>query len=360
MNDIRNTPLGRLIFLSALSGGAAPVERTATGNPLTFETDLARPLKSLIANFLPVQSGTGDPSPTNIRPITGWTGLDVWHGGKNLFDVSSYPFTASRRISGEDGGDGSNSSYKATLDFIPCEDIAGKTVTLNKRPSGNIPGIGFYSSPSVSDFVSGLKNAHGTAGAPWTFTIPSNAKYMRFTVLADETEIQIEFGSTATEYEPYQPITAYPVTWTTHGTVYGGYVDLVTGEVWGTWEEIASYDGETLPGRWLSDRDVYSAGSTPTTGAQVVYELATPTLITTLTPQQINAIKGNNTVWSDGNGDCEVDYLISAGYADSHPVGGLGSGLLGFGSGNPDPDEPGEPDDNTGDDQPGNDQPEEP
>ena len=84
---------------------------------------------------------------------------------------------------------------------------------------------------------------------------------------------------------------------------------MVTGELWGTWEEIASYDGETLPGRWLSDRDVYSAGSTPTTGAQVVYELDTPVLVTTLPTQQITALIGNNTVWSDGNGDCKVTYL---------------------------------------------------
>ena len=51
-------------------------------------------------------------------------------------------------------------------------------------------------------------------------------------------------------------------------------------------------------------------------------------------------------------------YLVSAAYADSHPVCGLGSGLLGGGSGNPDPDEPGEPDEPVEPDQP--DEPAEP
>lgn len=43
------------------------------------------PVKSLIVNIDPVQSGTGDPSPTNVRPITGWTGANVVRTGKNLF-----------------------------------------------------------------------------------------------------------------------------------------------------------------------------------------------------------------------------------------------------------------------------------
>ena len=31
------------------------------------------PLKSLTASIVPVQAGSGDPSPTNVRPISGWT-----------------------------------------------------------------------------------------------------------------------------------------------------------------------------------------------------------------------------------------------------------------------------------------------
>ena len=75
-------------MIHALAGGKE-VEDTAIGNPLTFLTDLARPLKSLVASFLPVQSGSGDPSPTNVRSISGWSGVNVWHTGVNLFDESS-------------------------------------------------------------------------------------------------------------------------------------------------------------------------------------------------------------------------------------------------------------------------------
>lgn len=44
----------------------------ASGPIATFEgEDL--PLKSLTASIVPVQAGSGDPSPTNVRPISGWT-----------------------------------------------------------------------------------------------------------------------------------------------------------------------------------------------------------------------------------------------------------------------------------------------
>ena len=68
--------------------------------------------------------------------------------------------------------------------------------------------------------------------------------------------------------------------------------------------QIAAYAGESLPGAWISDRDVYADGAMPTTGAQVVYKLATPTTIQ-LTPQQITALSGTNTLYTD-SGDTAV------------------------------------------------------
>jgi len=37
------------------------------------------PVKSLTAQIDPVQTGSGDPSPSNVRPITGWTGCKIRH-----------------------------------------------------------------------------------------------------------------------------------------------------------------------------------------------------------------------------------------------------------------------------------------
>lgn len=52
---------------------------------------------------------------------------------------------------------------------------------------------------------------------------------------------------------------------------------------------IDSYDGEALPGPWLSSKDVYAEGSSPTTGAKVVYALEWP-VATDLTDAQLAAL----------------------------------------------------------------------
>ena len=106
-------------------------------------------------------------------------------------------------------------------------------------------------------------------------------------------------------YEGHETDISFP------SPVYGGTPDIISGRMLVEWAEIASYNGETLPGEWMSDRDVYSAGTTPTIGAQVVYKLATPQEIT-LTPQQITALLGDNTIWSDADGQMTAVYLKKA------------------------------------------------
>lgn len=82
------------------------------------------------------------------------------------------------------------------------------------------------------------------------------------------------------------------------GTVYEGSFDPVTGALLSTMANIASYNGETIGEPWLSSMDEYVAGTTPTTGAQVVYTLTTPVEYQ-LTPQQVQALVGTNNVWAD-------------------------------------------------------------
>lgn len=382
----RFTGYKRLLALAALSGGAAPVERTATGNPLTFETDLSKPLKSLIAKFLPVQAA-GTPSPDNILPITGWTGVNVSHGGKNLLDTSV------------------KAVYSVTT--VGLGSVYGRYETKLKAGTYTFS-VEFLNSEHCGAY---LKEKNGAETITlWTaqttttekkFTITEDGEYNIWVYRSQAGggvnpdnigDFQLEVGETATAYEPYISPSVYHVTWSSEGTVYGGYVDLVTGEVWATWWGIdatwaqgtnpfvgSSFTRKTFnfskpvkgtdenftnqkcniaPYSWntnqsdhfyISESKAYLWLPNDSDGGTIVQfasKLISPVLITTLTPQQINALIGNNTVWSDANGDCEVTYLVSAAYAEDHPVGGLGSGLLGggFGSGTGDPDEPGEPD----------------
>ena len=91
-------------------------------------------------------------------------------------------------------------------------------------------------------------------------------------------------------------------------TEYGGSYDFVSGEGQGEWGYIASYNGETLPSEWISDRDVYAPNTTPTTGAEVAYKLATPTSFST-TPTPIPLNKGTNVVSTDAD-DLELKYSV--------------------------------------------------
>lgn len=81
-------------------------------------------------------------------------------------------------------------------------------------------------------------------------------------------------------------------------TIYGAEWDVVSGELKATDGYIASYNGESLPSTWISDRDVYASGTTPTIGAEVVYKLATPTTID-LSPLSIRMLEGTNNLYAD-------------------------------------------------------------
>lgn len=95
-------------------------------------------------------------------------------------------------------------------------------------------------------------------------------------------------------------------------TVYGGEVDVVNGGGKITHGYIASYNGETLPSTWISSMDAYAEGTTPTTGAEVCYELATPTTVS-LTPTLIKSLNGTNNLSVDCGEIIEGEYFKALG-----------------------------------------------
>lgn len=130
---------------------------------------------------------------------------------------------------------------------------------------------------------------------------PTFAPYSNICPIMAYTEGEIEVsdgdGNTTTH------TTTYP------SAIYRGSEDVVNGEVVTEWGMIASYAGETLPGEWISDRDEYAPGTTPTTGAQVAYALATPiTSPVTPTNLPIKSLSGYNHIESS-TGEMEVEYI---------------------------------------------------
>jgi hypothetical protein len=89
-------------------------------------------------------------------------------------------------------------------------------------------------------------------------------------------------------------------------TVYGGSLDVVNGEL-KVVPYYDSYNGETLEGEWISDRDVYAVGTTPTIGAQVVNIGATPQTYQ-LTPTIIKSLQGENNFFADSGEVIKLQY----------------------------------------------------
>ena len=51
--------------------------KTASGAIASFNDGANAPVVDLTVSIEPVQSGSGDPSPDNVRPISGWTGANI-------------------------------------------------------------------------------------------------------------------------------------------------------------------------------------------------------------------------------------------------------------------------------------------
>lgn len=342
------------------------VEETASGDIVSF-ADGANdiPVKSLIANVDPVQSGTGDPSPDNVRPITGRTSATVTHTGKNLFDKNTSNLIANSYLSANGTVNLSNNYFIS--DYIK---VSGDKVTISGGTvSGNSISVCWYD--GAKNFVSGEQ--HLNHSFPHTYTIPTDAVYMRESIAnVDLDNVQIELGSTATDFEPYYG-EVYNIPFVDDQgepiTVYGGKLNLTTGALEVDWvsadlsqlsftkttsglfattslrNSIKFADSGYTASRYIKSSHFNVIDSTSITGpqgatpslngvmaenvtgtlyfnytdvttieefktamngVQLVYELATPQEIQ-LTPQQINSFLGGNTFYAD-TGDVEVTY----------------------------------------------------
>ena len=196
--------------------GALPI-RSANGTIATFNdgADLV-PLKSCEVTVTPSQSGTGDPSPTNPRPLNSFSSLTVEHTGANLWNEdwelgsltasgTDYPSTARIRSKGY-------TEIKEGLTYFVFS-------------SGETADIHFYD--ENKDHLSYVQRTNTT------FTTPTGAKYIRFCMSVAygttyNNNISINYPSTDTSYHAH--VTPDPHTLALGSTVYGLTGDCVTGE----------------------------------------------------------------------------------------------------------------------------------
>lgn len=280
------------------SGGGYKLEKMPSGAISSFNDGTDLPLNKLKVSIEPVQSGSGDPSPTNVRPFSGWSAVNMYDTGKNLCDFADKTITKGTYII-----DNAPVCLPSGL-YVLSFDFSGTTNSLSLRiddKNGN-------SIFSTSKGVSAGRNSVLISLSQTGFYVKcySNA-------VGEYSNFQIEQGTTPTTYEAFSG-TTYTIQFKDGDnplTVYGGSLDVVSGVLTVDKGYIASYNGETLPSTWISDRDVYAEGTNPTTGAQVVYELATPQTYQ-LTPTAVRSLIELNNIWADTGDIINGEYFKRA------------------------------------------------
>ena len=294
---------------------------TVTGNPASFEASGSGKLLSLSVPFSPIQSlhGYSNPWPAG--------------GGKNKLPPTTSVSGTQNGVTFTVNSDGSvSTSGTATGTAIFTYFINFTDLTENEQYilSGCPTGGGMSSKYKLDYRVSGGYMTDTGAGASFTFVPFSSGNSIRIVVysgtnasgLVFKPMIRLASVSDAT-FAPYsnicpingltglsvyvsptqdqQDATTYAEDWTSQaGTVYGGRINIVSGSL-KTRPHYASYNGETLVGPWVSSMDEYAAGTSPTTGAEVV-DLGGAETTYQLTPTQISLLTGQNYLWASNGG----------------------------------------------------------
>lgn len=240
-----------------------------TGNPVTCEPVAGYPL-GVVVSWEPTQAGTGDPSPENIRPISGREAVTVQRCGENLLKITPFATAVNNGVTFEyvpDGGIRIQGTASANTD--------SPTFPVRHLPPGKYYGLDMGTGIAASIVVQRAGknlwlNAKGTFEiikgdiVKYWYMIANNGYTANTTVYP-----YIVPGTTApTAYTPYRGDTlalALP------STIYGGSLDAVTGagqetrklvtldgtEEWNSWGVDFRVNGHT--GFYLYAVNDYSA-----------------------------------------------------------------------------------------------------
>ena len=219
---------------------------TATGNPISISDSAHVNAEELVVTLEPIQSGSGDPSPENIRPISGYdeTSVIVKDTAENPTITNTYTLQFGDTV------------YGAEVDFM-------RGIATVK-----------YGYADLGDLDYQYTATYGGA----FYASVNDAKYSGNLSL-------IGYDCYCSQYK-------------SRGNT--GWPDLLNGEI-----NIGSDTaGDNHPYVNIKDENYSDATSfkTAMNGVQLVYELATPQTIQ-LTPQQIKMLKGNNVLIADGDMD---------------------------------------------------------
>ena len=334
-----------------------------TGAVANFPDGSANPIVEGIFSIVPNQEGTGDPSPSNVRPISGFTGMNITRSKTNIWNEDW-------EVGGINDSTGVPNAETNKIRSKTFFRIKGGMTYYVVAPQAIR--VLFYAEDE--SFISETQNISNS-----TFTAPSNATKAKIRGTNSygttyNNDIAINYPATVTTYEAYQAVTK-SVTWAdSAGTVYGGSLNLTTGVLTVTFKMVnlsgrdwdsgsPNQDGyirfvnHTSIGDKANGYNLYCnilpvkstlIPSSPTTigisgysgnaniymaissdmltgdlstnegrntafkawisanNLQILYELATP-ITYQLTPQELNTLLGTNNIYCD-TGDSDIKY----------------------------------------------------
>jgi hypothetical protein len=237
---------------------------------------------------------------SNICPISGWDEVDVTRCGKNLI-----PYVELGILNQTDGSEEDNSDNKRT-GFIRT--LPNTQYTISGLDGSGIS-IRIFEFKEDKTYIRNYVSSNITNSV--TIQTGAEVGYIRYqgnkNIFASNVA-QCEKGSTATTYEPYNGNT-YTINFVDGSsplTVYKGEFDVLSGSL-KVYPHYDSYNGETINGEWISDRDVYAEGTTPTIGAEVQVMSGSDYTTYQQVANNIKSLEGVNNIYADTG---EVDVQI--------------------------------------------------
>lgn len=171
-------------------------EETADATPAknVYITDATEaPLASFQLDGETSQNGTPTPSaPVAVNTTTGENVVKIT--GKNLFNETDTPWIATTHYNTTTGAIEAWANYYGIREYQPVS--ASTQYIVSSAVSGNLQVV----------FYDGSKTFLSATSGSASFTTPANCQYVRWSRYTETapTNTQLELGSTATAYEPYQ------------------------------------------------------------------------------------------------------------------------------------------------------------
>lgn len=202
---------------------ACALFQTVENTPIASFTDggLNLPVYNLEVGIEPIQSGSGDPSPSNVRPISGFSTVNVTRTGINIWDEE----TELGSISSSTGENTESTTSIRSVNYIRI--VTGESYCLIKPSGTGTMYVMYYD--GAKSYLS-FESIGGSATIT-VLTIPATAEYIRLRFHYDygityNNDISINYPSTDTSYHAYEG-TTYPIS--LGSTYYGGTLNVTTG-----------------------------------------------------------------------------------------------------------------------------------